>query len=163
MALDSRWGNTADVGTVQPTMKSLPLAALALVLTLGVAACNETTPTQGDPEPPRTLLTYQRSGGFAGLTQRLEVLSDGTATIEGTGGKSREFEVSDERVRRLTDTLEDIDWARAADEPENTVCADCFIYDIAYQGRRVSTTAIGNSGRELRELLPLINAIISET
>ncbi len=145
-------------------MKYTATAVLALVLTLGVTACSdETTPAQGDPGTPRTLLTYQRSGGFAGLAQRLEVLSDGTATIEGTGGKSSEFEVSDERVRQLTDTLEDIDWARAADEPENTVCADCFIYDIAYEGRRVSTTAIGNSGRELRELLPLINAIISES
>ncbi len=144
-------------------MKCTAAVALALVLTLGVAACDDTTPTRGEPEIPRTLLTYQRSGGFAGLNQRLEVLADGTATLEGTGGKSSEFEVSDEHVRRLTDTLEDIDWARAADEPENTVCADCFIYDIAYEGRRVSTPAIGNSGRELRDLLSLLNAIIAES
>ena len=144
-------------------MRSMLLAALALVLTLGSSACDETTPTQDDPGTPRTLLTYQRSGGFAGLTQRLEVLTDGTATSEGTGVNKSEFEVSDERVRQLSDALGDIDWARAADEPENTACADCYIYDIAYEGHRVSTMATGNSGRELRDLLSLVNAIISES
>jgi hypothetical protein len=143
-------------------MKSMFLAALALVLTLEVSACVETTPTQDDPGTPRTLLTYQRSGGFAGLTQRLEVLTDGRATREGTGGSRSEFEVSDERVRQLTETLEGIDWARADDEPANTVCADCYVHDIAYEGHRISTTAIGSSGRELRDLLSLLNTLISE-
>ena len=143
-------------------MKCLPLAALAL-LTLVVAACVEERRTHGDPEPPGTLLTFHRSGGFAGLTQRLEVLTDGTAALEGTGGKDAEFEVSGERVRQLAGTLEDIDWARAADEPENTGCLDCFVYDIIYEGRRVSTTGLGNSGRELRDLLSLVDALISES
>ena len=143
-------------------IKSTGVVVVALVLMLGLTACDDTAPAKDDPGPPQPLLTYQRSGGFAGLTQRVEVLTDGTATLEGTGGKLNRFEISDERVRQLTDTLEDIDWARAADEPENTMCADCYVHDIAYEGHRMSTTAIGSSGRELRDLLTLINTIVSE-
>jgi hypothetical protein len=132
------------------------------VLLLGVAGCDDTTPTQGDPGPPETLLTYQRSGGFTGLTQRLRVLSDGTATFTNAGGKTKRFEVPEERLSELADTLEDIDWSRAGHEPKNVVCADCYLYDISYERQHASTTAVGNSGRELEDLLALVNAIISE-
>jgi len=142
--------------------KSTGAFVVALMLMLGLTACDDTAPAKVGPGPPQMLLTYQRSGGLAGLTQMVEVLTDGTATLEGTGGKLNRFEISDERMRQLTVTLEGIDWARADDEPANTMCADCYVYDIAYEGRRMSTTALGNSGRELRDLLTLINTIVSE-
>ena len=82
-------------------MKSIPAAAAVLVFLLGVAGCNDTTPAPGDPGPPETLLTYERSGGFTGLTQSLLVLSDGTATFTNAGGKTKRFEVSTERVSEL--------------------------------------------------------------
>jgi len=144
-------------------MKSIPAAAAVLVFLLGVAGCNDTTPAQGDPGPPETLLTYERSGGFTGLTQSLLVLSDGTATFTNAGGKTKRFEVSTERVSELADTLEDIDWSRAGDEPSNVGCADCYLYDISYGQQHASTTAVGRSGRELENLLALVNAIISES
>jgi hypothetical protein len=42
------------------------------------------------------------------------------------------------------------------------VCADCYRYDISYEQQHASTTAVGRSGRELEDLLALVNAIISE-
>lgn len=98
------------------------VGVIALMLMLGLTACDDTAPAKDDPGPPQTLLTYQRSGGFAGLTQRVQVLTDGTATLEGTGGKLNRFEISDERVGQLTDTLEGIDWARRRPTSEHNVC-----------------------------------------
>jgi len=134
---------------------------------LFVTACTESqtppsqSPADRQPAPTSVLLTYERSGGFTGSTDGLTIRSDGRATISGDQFPSGRFTLSDAHLTELQRELSDLDWARAADEPPNVVCADCFVYDISSGQQRVTTTANGQSGRELGDLLALVEEIIA--
>jgi hypothetical protein len=136
---------------------------------LFVTACTEsqTPPSQSladrEPAPTSVLLTYERSGGFTGSTDGLTIRADGRATISGDQFPSGRFTLSDARLMELKRELSDLDWERAADEPPNVVCADCFVYDISSGQQRVTTTANGQSGRELGDLLALVDSIIASS
>ena len=114
-----------------------------------------------DPGSSGVLLTFKRSGGFAGTTETIIVRSNGQGEIEGDATPPRSLEVPPELLNRLEEELRTLDWARAATEPANVDCADCFVYDIRSGGQRVETTGMGQSGEELRDLLALVDEIIA--
>jgi len=107
------------------------------------------------------LLIFTRSGGFAGTTETLIVRADGRAELEGDASPPGRIEVPPELLTRLEEELESLDWERAATEPPNVVCNDCFAYDIRAGGQRIKTTGLGQSGEELGDLLALIDEIIT--
>jgi hypothetical protein len=109
------------------------------------------------------LLTFSRSGGFAGTTETLTVRADGRAEVEGDASPPGRIEVPPELLTRLEEELQSLDWERAATEPQNVECADCFTYDIRAGERSISTTALGQSGEELSDLLALIEEILANS
>ena len=153
------------------------LALLLIVLAVGVLACSESDGTPAVENPPETetetgdpsndpgssgvLLTVRRSGGFAGITETMTVRSDGQAEIEGDATPPQSLEVPPELLNRLEEELQTLDWARAAMEPKNAVCSDCFLYEIRSGGQRLATTAMGQSGEELSDLLALVDEIFA--
>jgi len=122
---------------------------------------SETEDPANDQGSGGVLLTFGRSGGFAGTTETITIRSDGRAEVEGDAAPPQRLEVPPELLNRLEEELEELDWQRAATEPANVDCADCFTYDIRAGGQRVTTTAMGQSGEELRELLALMDEILA--
>ncbi|MDQ3771897.1 MAG: hypothetical protein M3343_07420 [Actinomycetota bacterium] len=145
-------------------MKTLWL--MLALMTLAACTDSQSAAPDGGPESPPSsgvLLDYQRSGGFTGSTDGLTIRADGRAVVEGDQFPSGRFTLSDAHLTELKRELEDLDWDRAADEPPNVVCADCFVYDISSGEERVTTTANGQSGRELGDLLALVDTIIASS
>jgi hypothetical protein len=150
-------------------MKTLVLFLIALSAL--APACSETpgtdtpdqTPNQSTDETPEdsssVLLRYKRSGGFAGLTDRLIVRSDGATELVADDAPQNPFELPPELLERLRAELENLDWVQAGSEPRDVQCADCYVYEIQAGSHSVTTTAMGQSGRELAELLTLVEEI----
>jgi hypothetical protein len=146
------------------------LVLLLVVLTVALFGCAEgsgDTPSVGDSsEESETegstngvILTFSRSGGLLGTTETITIRSDGRVEAEGDAAPQR-LEVPEELLNRLEEELQDLDWERAAAEPDNVECSDCFTYDIRAGGQRITTTAMGQSGQELSDLLALIEEIL---
>jgi len=147
---------------------------LSIVLTVALFGCAEgagDTPSGDDSsEESETggatngvLLTFSRSGGLVGTTETITIRSDGRAEVEGDAAPPQQLEVPPELVNRLEDELQDLDWEQAASEPDNVVCSDCFTYDIRSGGQRITTTAMGQSGEELKDLLTLVEQILASS
>lgn len=137
-------------------------ATLVAMLALALMGCDPDAPGPLSARPPQPLLDFERSGGYTGTTQTLRISTDGSAALESTEVGPTRFEISNRRVAELTETLEEIDWTRAANEPANVSCADCYFYDISYEDHRVTTSGLGNSGRELEDLFALVDAALAE-
>ncbi|MGH2774476.1 MAG: hypothetical protein ACRDJT_03455 [Actinomycetota bacterium] len=119
----------------------------------------ETEDPSNAPGSTGVLLTFRRSGGLAGTTETITIRSDGQGEIEGDATPPQRLEVPPELLGQLEEELQTLDWARAASEPRNVDCADCFVYDIRSGGQRLKTTGMGQSGEELRDLLALVEEI----
>jgi hypothetical protein len=119
------------------------------------------TDAENDPGSSGVLLTFRRSGGFAGTTETITIRSDGRVEFEGDAAPPQRLEVPPELLNRLEEELEGLNWERAATEPDDVVCSDCFEYDIRAGGQRVTTTGMGQSGEELSDLLALIEEILA--
>ena len=150
------------------------LAPLLIVLVVALLGCSEDpgaappggegspddkTEESADPRSKGELLSFTRSGGFAGTTETITIGSDGGVEVEGDAGPPQELQLPTAMLSRIDEELQTLDWERAANEPPNVDCADCFIYDIRAGGQRVTTTAMGESGEELRDLIALIEEI----
>ncbi|MPZ90868.1 MAG: hypothetical protein GEU68_04425 [Actinobacteria bacterium] len=119
----------------------------------------ETEDPTNDPGSGGVMLTFRRSGGFLGTTETITIRSDGRGKIEGDASPPQRLEVPPELLNRLEEELRNLDWDRAATEPRNVSCSDCFVYTIRSGGQRVKTTGMGQSGQELSDLLALVDQI----
>jgi len=119
------------------------LGAIAMAAALTVSACG------GDADPATTrtdadgpLVVYERSGGIAGVAERVEVSSDGAVAV--TAGavdpQRADFQLSDEELQQLSSELgaADLD---AVSTTGPGACADCFIESVATGGH--TTTIVG--------------------
>ena len=141
--------------------KLLVLMIVLAAVQLGCSPESESDEPTNDPGSSGVLLTFTRSGGFAGTTETITIQSDGRVEFEGDAAPPQKLELPPELMNRLEEELQDLDWERAATEPANVVCADCFEYDIRAGGQQVTTTGLGQSGRELRDFLTLIEEILA--
>ncbi|MGH2750428.1 MAG: hypothetical protein ACRDK3_06090 [Actinomycetota bacterium] len=148
--------------------------SLVMMVVLSVfAACAESPPDEPSAESPEEsavkpeaggmLLSFQRSGGFAGMTEMLTIQSDGRARLDSERVPSARWEVPPELMDRLRTELAELDWARAGSEPRDITCNDCFSYRIQSGAQRVTTTGLGESGEELGDLLALVEEIIASS
>jgi len=110
---------------------------LLIVLTVAQLGCAEgagdTSSNEDSSEESETgdstngvLLTFSRSGGLIGTSETITIRSDGRAEVEGDASPPRRIEVPPESVNRLEEELQSLNWERAASEPDNVDCADCF-------------------------------------
>jgi len=108
-------------------------------------------------------LAYKRTGGIASSTQTLAVRPGrlATATTSGTseGPKRTEFPLAVRSVRSLQRGLAraDLDSIPA---PGPGGCADCYAYDLRYQGHHIALEEVDVPPR-LRAVFDQIDALIA--
>jgi hypothetical protein len=112
------------------------LVPLAWALAVAAGGCGGDDSTTTATSAP--LVSYTRTGGFASMPVSLEVDQDGSATVEAGVDPAREsFDVDADEVEGLLGELEAADFG-AVDSGEQTGCADCYVYEIVYQGETTS-------------------------
>jgi hypothetical protein len=119
-------------------------ALRALVLAVGVliSGCGDSddATTQATVQTDGSLLTYTRTGGVGGIDERLRIDPDGTATLSyGEPANTRnEFELTDAQLDEIQALLDGADFDATPTDPEQTGCADCFVYTLTYGGHTVT-------------------------
>jgi hypothetical protein len=101
----------------------LPLAFLVALAAVPAAATG------------KTLVSFEQSGGIAGVSVTLTVSTAGhvTGDVHGCDPSHRLRAATLRHLRRL---LADARWDRASPGPSH--CADCFAYVVRYHGHRAS-------------------------
>jgi hypothetical protein len=118
------------------------LAAIAIAVGILGAGCggDDETSTASDPAGP--LVVYQRSGGIAGVTEKLQVERDGSVTVNAgaVDPQRASFRLSDAELQDLSAELDAADFG-AVSTPGPSACADCFIESVDTGGRAVTIVA----------------------
>jgi len=83
----------------------------------------------------KTLVSFEQSGGIAGVSVAVAVSTTGHVTGDVRGG-DRSHRLRAATLRHLRGLLADARWDRATPGPSH--CADCFAYVVRYRGRRAS-------------------------
>ncbi len=143
-------------------------AALALTALTLLAACGEGS--SEEPETPTTttggaLVEYSRTGGVAGIDERLEIQADGTGTY-GVGEpepRDRPIELTEAGLEELKGLLE----AAALNElePAQTGCADCFIYTVTSGGASAQLDDVNllDAPGSVQQLIGFLNELAAKS
>ena len=140
-------------------MMRLLLTAMALLI--GLAGCgnaeDSTTAPSGDPD---TLVSYSRTGGIAGVDERLRVAPDGAATLTlGPTANPASFQLAAADLATLRDEVDAADLANF-EPPGPTACADCFVYDIETADGRASYAETDQPPPAVQALAAHLGAIV---
>ena len=81
----------------------------------------------------KTLVSFEQSGGIAGVTVSVAVATTGHVTGD-VNGRDRSHRLRAATLRHLRGLLADARWERASPGPSQ--CADCFSYVVRYHGHR---------------------------
>lgn len=95
---------------------------------------------------PDVLVAYERSGGFAGIRQKVIVDGAGTALV----GDAK-VAVGAEEMRGLRDALSRV--VTTASSSEGCEVADHFTYTLAYRGHRATRCWLPSDWRDAVERL----------
>lgn len=108
-------------------------------------------------------LTYSRTGGIAGIDEKLTISEDGSATLTsggyGADPRTSTFRVPADELDAITSAIE----AVGIDELDVGIsegCADCFVYELEYGGETAtadSVTAMGEFAHATASLDKLLN------
>jgi hypothetical protein len=126
------------------------MALLATLLACLASSCGPAT-AQSPVAPPASqfAISYERSGGFAAMPQKLIVRPGRHAilTTEGPDGlKTSRFRVAPKRIEGLRGALQRADFGTVG-TPEPGNCADCYLYALRYEGHEVSFSEVDVPGR----------------
>ena len=117
---------------VRPLLTIIAVAAIGATLLL---AATDTPPAPAAAHS--TLVTFHRSGGFAGFDDRVTVKRDRRVTVRSRGAAARHTRLSKAAMRKLRRALEAARLDQPPPQGPPSGCADCFVYSIAYGGHRV--------------------------
>jgi hypothetical protein len=137
----------------------LLMAAISCALALG--PCAEPAPLAASPAE-RFAISYERSGGFAAMPQKLTIRPGRHATVTALDAhgqrRSVEFRVAAKKVERLRAAAEA---ARIGDLAPSAPgsCADCFVYSVSYRGETASVAEVDVPAR-MRGLVNRAEALI---
>lgn len=87
----------------------------------------------------RVLVDYTRSGGLAGSMENLFVYEDRSAVYSWGIDGSREFKGSAETMQWLERSLPHATEILDRQSPSEEMCADCFQYDLTFEGTHYLT------------------------
>ena len=130
------------------------MARIAVVLLVAVFALPAAAAAAGVRS--RTLVTYERTGGFAGIEESLTVLRSGAAT-----SSKGAFRLTPSRRIRLENALRNARFATLRSDylPPEPV-ADGYTYTIRYGGKRVSVREGAQPPARLQRVLLLLSDIL---
>jgi hypothetical protein len=134
-----------------------------ILCALAIVGCGATAASAEPASVHDFTLAYKRTGGIASSTQTLAVRAGrlATATTSGTSaGRHRtEFRLAVPSVRSLQKGLSQ---ARLGSipPPGPSGCADCFAYDLRYEGHHIELEEVDVPAR-LRKVFDEIDAIIA--
>jgi hypothetical protein len=86
---------------------------------------------------PGVLVSYTRSGGLGGITERMVVYRDGRVVYADNRDGEEEFTVSDRELGRVEDVLADGSWPSGPTVYGEPTVADGFQHDLSYDGHVV--------------------------
>ena len=121
------------------------LLPFALVLALAAVPAAATA---------KTLVSFEQSGGIAGLSVSVAVSTTAHVTGDVKGG-DRSHRLRAATLRHLRRLLADARWDRANPGPSH--CADCFAYVVRYQGHRASY-----DDSQSRQVPSSVRAVVAE-
>ena len=134
-------------------MRSLIAIGAALAAAAVLSGCGEDR--GGEPQA----IAFSRVGGLAGLSDRLEVEPDGTATVRRrVGGETdvERFELSRSQLDELSEMFDSAGFDETENPPEAPNCPDCFIYEIT----RGDHTVTANDADLPRRLEPVRDSLV---
>jgi hypothetical protein len=132
----------------------LTIVALAAVLWVGCGSDDEPEPSGSGP-----LVVYQKSGGVAGILERLRVERDGSATVTvGFDGSSESFRLSEAELEQLESELGAADLSVPPGPPG---CADCFEYEVSFGGETARFDQLAEPSEPLGALLAHLARIVA--
>lgn len=114
------------------TCAALLAAALVLTGCLGVNA------PLTRPAAPALFVDYQRSGGIAGVNDRLVIFDNGDALVSGRT-TSREITLNESELGRIAAIFDAAQFAELEGNYTSRRGADLMQYSITYQGKTVNT------------------------
>ena len=148
-------------------MKRLAPILLTAALLAGCSGGHDgTTITEPRvPGPTDTLVVFERTGGIAGIHQRLDVRPDGAARIESgvTKVEARRFRLTPEELDGLRAARDRVDFSGLEKQygPEQPV-ADGFASTITTDGREVTVLTEGDPPPELERLITVCAGIVDQ-
>jgi hypothetical protein len=134
------------------------LALTALLLAVLAGCSDDVAP----PGPTDTAVVFERSGGLAGVHQRLDVRPDGAARLE-TGVskvKVKRFKLSQAELNRLRAARDRVDFEslRPRYEPKQTIY-DGVASSVMVDGRKVTVLTEGGPPAELADFIAVCASI----
>ena len=115
--------------------------------------------TPGTPDQEDVLVSYSRTGGFAGFSDHIVVYRDGSATVTRKETVAS-VTIPDETLRQFCFFLEQAHFPLLKDEyPAPQEGADYFTYSVTYGGKTVVTEDTGIPA-ELAPIFEILNGII---
>jgi hypothetical protein len=136
--------------------------ALMVALAVAITGCGGDDDTDPDrPGGSGPLVTYTKTGGIAGVHERLLVAEDGSATLAvGFQNQAREsFDLAPDELERLRDLLAAADFADVGPD-RGLGCADCFQYEIEYAGKTAAFAEIGEIPESVGEVVAELGRIV---
>jgi hypothetical protein len=134
---------------------------LIIVVALLLCILPSCTKTQKPAPEPATLqrIVYHRTGGIAGLDDRLEIQPDGRAAVAQRGSKPYDLRLTQAQLDRLREQFIGFSTFQS-DYPAPPRAADDFKYELTYGERRVTASeANADVPQRLRELWSALDAI----
>lgn len=110
--------------------------------------------------PPKVLVTYSRTGGFAAMQDELTVRSDGDLALSQRGGVKKRGGAASDEIGRLRDLIGRREFAAL---PENIRSdgADQFVHAIKTADKSVTTNDGADQPQVLRDTLELLQTLMS--
>ena len=151
-----------------PSARGLAATALAaIVLGLIAGGCGsdeEQAPDSPGPKGDGPLVSYSRTGGVAGIDERLQIEADGAGVYElgPPEPRRRSLELSEAELEELIGLVDEA--ALDAVEAEPSGCADCFVYTVAAAGSEVTlddVTLLDAPG-SVQQLIGFLNALAAD-
>jgi hypothetical protein len=142
--------NTSDedcrVGTIMYRilifLMALLVTSCGAAVSTGVPATTTSPPeTTGAPATARgdeVVAVWTRSGGFAGITDKMTVYGDGRLVLEPDNGATRTVQGDAAAVQALHELVVASDW-QSLDKSYGTQFPDAFAYTIVAGGKTVET------------------------
>jgi hypothetical protein len=140
-------------------MRAVTIVTTALMVAVLAAA----SLALASPAAAKTLVRFDKSGGFAGIQVRLSVTDAGSATVTRSRlGKDRRFKLSSVQLRGLRKALRDARFSTLlARYAPMVVVADGFTRSVRYAGRSVTVSDGARLPARLSRLLERLEQLAS--